>query len=140
MKKMLLALTMGAIVVSSGQATKAEASFSSDASKLEDKLNYTWSARTQLYPMVIKLDQNKLYDFEQMFEKYLSSKPTVKKPVAEKPVQAKPVVEKPAQPKPVEQKPVVKKPAQPVEQKPVTPAQQFKKNLQHQLNQFKKNL
>jgi uncharacterized YkwD family protein len=130
MKKWLLGLTMGIMVFSLGQATTAEASFSSNAPTCN--INDSWSAaRSQQYPVSKILDGKSLNEFEKLFAKYMAiagQKPVAEKPAAEKPVEQKPVTEKPVQ-KPVEQKPVAPAPAtpapaeKPVEQKPATPSQ-----------------
>jgi len=150
MKKWLLTLTMGAMVVSLGQATTAEASFPSDAPTCKYKVNSSWSALTKQNQVVDKLDLDKFYDFDKIFAKYMAvkvvaenpatqkpveQKPATEKPVVQKPVEQKPVVQKPAEQKPVAEKPAVQKPVEqkpatekpavqkPVEQKPATPAQ-----------------
>lgn len=131
MKKWLLGLTMGAMFVSLGQATTAEASFSSNAPTCESKINNSMSARSQQYPVSMILDGKSLNELEEMLAKYMALQPTGQKQVEQKPVAPKPVAAKPAVQKPVEQKPVTEKPApaptpvaeKPVEQKPATPSQ-----------------
>jgi uncharacterized YkwD family protein len=141
MKKWLLTLTMGAVVVSLGQANTAEASFPSDAPTCKYKVNSSWSLLTKQHQVIDKLDLDNLYGFEEIFAKYMAlnpnaaekpevqkpaeQKPAAEKPVVQKPAEQKPAAEKPAVQKPVEQKPVAEKPAvqKPVEQKPATPAQ-----------------
>lgn len=150
MKKWLLGLTMGAMFISLGQATTAEASFSSDAPAYQTKNTINWSVRTQVNmvefynltheelvqkiyaqltavgfkPATAKVEANNLATTKPAAKKPAeTAKPVVKKPVET----AKPVAEKPAE-KPAETtKPVAEKPAaqQPVAQKPAPqPAQE----------------
>ena len=133
MKKMLLGLTMGAMVFSAGQATTAEASFSSNTPTCKTQVNTNWSAGSQQiskgsYSDIQKQLMDQLYaqlngaGFKAATAKPVAEKPAATaKPVAEKPAAtAKPVAQKPAE-KPVAQ-PVAQKPAanQPVAQKPAT--------------------
>lgn len=134
MKKWLLGLTMGAMFISLGQATSAEASFSSNAPTCQTQNTIDWSARTQVNSVEFNnLTHKKLVDqlYAQLtaagFKPALAKseaqkKAATAKPVAEKPVAtAKPVAEKPVSQKPAETaKPAAQKPAaQPVAQKPV---------------------
>ncbi|MGE6488738.1 CAP domain-containing protein [Paenisporosarcina sp. NPDC076898] len=129
MKKMLLGLTMGAMVFSAGQATTAEASFSSNTPTCKTQVNTNWSAGSQ------QISEGSYSDIQKQLMDQLHAqlngagfKAATAKPVAEKPAAtAKPVAEKPAATaKPVAQKPaekpVAQKPAanQPVAQKPAT--------------------
>jgi len=150
MKKWLLGLTMGAMFISLGQATTAEASFSSDAPTYQAKNTINWSVRTQVnmvdfYNLTHEELVQKIYaqltaaGFKPAAAKVeannlATTKPAAKnpvetaKPAAQKPVEtAKPVAEKPAE-KPAETtKPVAEKPVaqQPVAQKPAPqPAQE----------------
>lgn len=125
MKKWLLSLTMGAMVVTLGQAATAEASFSSNASKSDCKINFVGSANSLQVPEALKMELNKLYGFDNILAKYLALKPAVEKVVVQKPVAKKPTVQKPVAQKPVAQKPVAQKPVaqKPVAQKPATQKQ-----------------
>jgi uncharacterized YkwD family protein len=119
MKKMLLGLTMGAMVFSVGQATTAEASFSSPTCETQNV--YKFSTRTQAQ----QVDYSTIE--KQMLEKLYAQKPAE----GTKPVAAQPVAQKPAETaKPVAAQPVAQKPAetakpvaaQPVAQKPAPTA------------------
>ena len=135
MKKMLLGLTMGAMVFSVGQATTAEASFSSPTCETQNV--YKFSTRTQAqqvdYSTIEKQMLEKLYaqlaaaGFTQAEIKQVAQKPAE----GIKPVAAQPVAQKPAETaKPVAAQPVAQKPAetakpvaaQPVAQKPAPTA------------------
>lgn len=122
MKKWLLSLTMGAMVVTLGQAATAEASFSSNASKSDCEINFVGSANSLQVPEALKMELNKLYGFDNILAKYLALKPAVEKVVVQKPVAKKPTVQKPVAQKPATQKPVEKPVTEkPVTQKPATP-------------------
>jgi uncharacterized YkwD family protein len=136
MKKMLLGLTMGAMVFSVGQATTAEASFSSNTPTCQTQ-KYNVSPHTQAK----QVESNSVLE-KQMLEKLYAQlsaggkqtvfnqavqNPVAAQPVAHKPTETtKPVAAKPVAQKPVETtKPVAQKPAtntQPVAQKPATSA------------------
>jgi len=149
MKKWLVSLTMGAMFVTLGQASIAEASFSSKTPTYETKNTIDWSVRTQVnsfdfYNLTQSQMINELYaqltaaGFKPATAKYKAKeivetkevekqvietkKEEVAKPVAEKGTEPK--AEVPAQPaieKPVAQ-PVAQKPAQQPEQKTTTSA------------------
>ncbi|MCZ8535869.1 CAP domain-containing protein [Paenisporosarcina quisquiliarum] len=131
MKKMLLGLTMGAMVFSASQATTAEASFSSNTPTCKTQVNTNWSAGSQQISVGSYSDvQKQLMD--QLYAQLNGAgfKAPTDQPVAQKPAAtAKPVAQKPAATaKPVAQKPaatpVAEKPAaQPVAQKPATNTQ-----------------
>ena len=126
MKKVLLGLTMGAMVFSVSQATTAEASFSSPTCQTQNISNVP--SRIQ----VKQVELNSTLD-KQMLEKLYAqlSAAGIKLPAdttsAQKPEEAKPVAEKPAASAPVA-KPVAEKPttsapvAKPVAQKPAPTA------------------
>jgi uncharacterized YkwD family protein len=121
MKKMLLGLTMGAMVFSVGQATTAEASFSSPTCQTQN--NSDLSTRTQVkqvdYSTKEKQMLEKLYaqlaaaGFTQEQLKQVAQKPAE----GTKPVAAQPVAQKPAE----TTKPVAAQPAAPA---PTAPAKQ----------------
>lgn len=130
MKKMLLGLTMGAMVFSVGQATTAEASFSSPTCQTQNVSDL--STRTQVkqvdFSTLEKQTLEKLYaqlaaagftpaQMKQVAQKPAEdAKPVAANPVAQKPAETtKPVAAQPVAPKPVE-------PAKPVATQPVTPA------------------
>ena len=106
MKKMLLGLTMGAMVFSVGQATTAEASFSSPTCETQNV--YKFSTRTQAqqvdYSVIEKQMLEKLYaqlaaaGFTQEEIKQVAQKPAegtkpVAQPVAQKPAPTAPVAQ-----------------------------------------------
>ena len=137
MKKMLLGLTMGAMVFSVGQATTAEASFSSPTFQTQD-ITYL-STGTQVkqvdFSTIEKQMLEKLYahlaaagftpaQIEQVVQKQAEgTKPVETQPVAQKPAETtKPVAAQPVAPKPVEPaKPEATQPAKPA---PAAPAKQ----------------
>lgn len=139
MKKLLLGLTMGAMVFSVGQVTTVEASSNTPTCKTQ--VNTNWSALSQgasaeNYSALQKQLMDQLYaqlngaGYKASAEQPVAQKPAVQKPVAPaKPVAQKPVAQKPAETaKPVATQPVAQKPAtntQPVAEKPATqtPAQ-----------------
>ncbi|MGE6488737.1 CAP domain-containing protein [Paenisporosarcina sp. NPDC076898] len=104
MKKMLLGLTMGAMVFSFSQGTTAEASFSSNNPTCQTQSTKNWSAPTQAKPVessnIEKQLLNQLYG--QLSAAGVNT--TQEKPVAQKPAEsakpaasaAKPVAQKPA--------------------------------------------
>ncbi|WP_075617777.1 CAP domain-containing protein [Paenisporosarcina indica] len=118
MKKWLLSLTMGAMVVTLGQAATAEASFSSNASKSDCKINMVGSANSLQVQEALKMELNKHYGFENILAEYNALNPSVQKEVAQKPATQKPAAQKPVE-NPVTQKPVAQKPVEnPVAEKP----------------------
>lgn len=128
MKKWLLGLTMGAMLISLGQATTAEASFSSDAPTYQTKNTINWSVRTQVnmvdfYNLTHEELVQKIYaqltaaGFKPATAKVEANNIASTKPAAKKPAEtAKPAAQKPAKPaaqKPAETaKPVAEKPAE----------------------------
>lgn len=97
MKKLLIGLSMGAMVFSFSQATTAEASFSSNKPTCETKNVSDWSTRSQ--NQVGNSALEKLYaqleaaGFTQAQIKQVAQKPTE----TAKPVAAKPAAQKPAE-------------------------------------------
>jgi uncharacterized YkwD family protein len=140
MKKMLLSLTMGAMVFSISQATTAEASFSSNKPTCETTNVLDLSTRTQAkqvdYSTLEKQMLEKLYaqletaglsqaGIKQVVQqKTEAAKPVAKKPVeVSKPAPAKPVAKKPVEvSKPAPAKPVAKKPVETTKPAPAKPA------------------
>ena len=111
MKKMLLGLTMGAMVFSVGQATTAEASFSSNTPTCQTQ-KYNVSPHTQAKQVesnsaLEKQMLEKLYAQLSAEGKQTGFNQAVQNPVAQKPVETtKPVAQKPAtNTQPVAQKP-----------------------------------
>ncbi len=120
MKKMLLGLTMGAMVFSVGQATTAEASFSSNTPTCQTQ-KYNVSPHTQAK----QVESNSALE-KQMLEKLYAQlsaegKQTGFNQAVQNPVAAQPVAQKPVETtKPVTQKPATN--TQPVAQKPAASA------------------
>ncbi|EPD53084.1 hypothetical protein HMPREF1210_00815, partial [Paenisporosarcina sp. HGH0030] len=69
MKKMLLGLTMGAMVFSFSQGTTAEASFSSNQPTCLTNTSYDWSTRTLVKPVANSAMEKQLIDqlYAQLF-------------------------------------------------------------------------
>lgn len=127
MKKMLIGLTMGTMVFSLGQATTAEASFSSNTPTCNTEVKYNWSTSNQN----IKFDSDTQKQLiEQInaqlaangFKQSIDFKATQKAAKPAKKEEAQPVEQKPAE----TTKPAAKAPAaQPVASKPApTPTAQ----------------
>ncbi|HSO59216.1 MAG TPA: CAP domain-containing protein [Paenisporosarcina sp.] len=137
MKKMLLGLTMGAMVFSVGQATTAEASFSSPTFQTQDITYLSTGTKVKQvdFSTIEKQMLEKLYahlaaagftpaQIEQVVQKQAEgTKPVETQPVAQKPAETtKPVAAQPVAPKPVEPaKPEATQPAKPA---PAAPAKQ----------------
>lgn len=139
MKKWLLSLTMGAMFVSLGQASAAEASFSSKTPTFDINNSINWSERTQVnsfefYNLTNKQMVEELYaqltaagvkpaTAKYKAQELANTKPVTKKPVVEQKPQetATPVAEKPAAPTatPVAEKAATPT-ATPVAEKPAT--------------------
>lgn len=143
MKKWLVSLTMGAMFVTLGQASIAEASFSSKTPTYETKNTIDWSVRTQVnsfdfYNFTHKQMVEELYaqltaaGFKPATAKYKAKEIVETKEVEKQVVEqkkeevAKPVAEKVTEPKAeVPAQPAIEKPvAQPVAQKPAQQPEQ----------------
>jgi uncharacterized YkwD family protein len=124
MKKVLLSLTMGAMVFSISQATTAEASFSSNKPTCETTNVLDLSTRTQAkqvdYSTLEKQMLEKLYA---QLETAGLSQAGIKQVVQQKTEAAKPVAKKPVEvSKPAPAKPVAKKPVETTKPAPAKPA------------------
>ncbi|EPD53990.1 CAP domain-containing protein [Paenisporosarcina sp. FSL H8-0542] len=124
MKKMLLGLTMGAMVFSFSQGTTAEASFSSNNPTCQTQNTNNWSARTLAKPVESSNIEKQLLD--QLYTQLYAAgfKTTQENPVAQKPAEtAKPAAQK-ATPAAPAAKPVAQKPATNTQtaEKPAAPA------------------
>ncbi len=134
MKKWLMSLTMGAMLVSLGQATTTEATFSSNAPTYQEPTMYKWSTLTQSTLLkLVTLEERQV--IEQLYSQLMGVEfnTTTEKPVIQntpKPVEQKPSdTTKTETTKPIAAKPVVEtpkkvtqpEPKKPVAEKPVTP-------------------
>jgi uncharacterized YkwD family protein len=133
MKKMLLGLTMGAMVFSFSQGTTAEASFSSNNPTCQTQTTKNWSAPTQAKPVESSNIEKQLLN--QLYGQLSAAgfNTTQETPVAQKLAEsAKPAAQK-ATPATPATKPVAQKPAtntQPVAEKPATaPSTQASGNI-----------